>query len=125
MALIMFSCRATGPFIIFEETLQQIFKEIGEPWHDQGAWDKEMLPNVLERLDEAYRLDREKFLRQQAERDEELRRATFDEEERIEEDERIKARKDAVHLFQRMQPLRDMIARALRHDETVMWGAMR
>ena len=32
MALVLFSCRATGPFIMFEETAKQIFKIIGIEW---------------------------------------------------------------------------------------------
>ena len=33
MALIQFSCIATGPFITFKETAERIFEAVGEPFH--------------------------------------------------------------------------------------------
>ena len=35
MALIQFSCIATGPFITFKETAERIFEALGEPFHEQ------------------------------------------------------------------------------------------
>lgn len=123
MALIMFSCRATGPFIIFEDVVRKIFKEIEEPWRNEGAWSAEELPDVLRRLDEVFERDRELLFRQsEAQRESERRTASFEEEERMNEEDRQNARKEIVQLFQRMQPLRSMIERAIRHDEPVMWG---
>lgn len=117
MALIMFSCRATGPFIIFEDVVRRIFKEIGEPWRNEGAWSAEELPDVLRRLDEVFERDRELFRQSEAQRESERR-----EEERMDEEDRQNHRKEIVQLFQRMQPLRSMIERAIRHEEPVMWG---
>ena len=122
MALIMFSCRATGPFIIFEDVVRKIFKEIGEPWRNEGAWSAEELPDVLRRLNEVSERDKERFRQSEAARDSERRAASFEEEERMDEEDRQNARKEIVQLFQRMQPLRSMIERAIRHEEPVMWG---
>lgn len=122
MALIMFSCRATGPFIIFEDVVRKIFKEIGEPWRNEGAWSAEELPDVLRRLNEVSERDKERFRQSEAARDSERRTASFEEEERMNEEDRQNARKEIVQLFQRMQPLRSMIERAIRHEEPVMWG---
>lgn len=122
MALIMFSCRATGPFIIFEDVVRKIFKEIEEPWRSEGAWSAEELPDVLRRLNEVSERDKERFRRSEAERESERRTASYDEEDRMNEEDRQSARKEIVQLFQRMQPLRSMIERAIRHDEPVMWG---
>lgn len=122
MALIMFSCRATGPFIIFEDVVRKIFKEIEEPWRNEGAWSAEELPEVLRRLDEVFERDRELFRQSEAQRESERRTASFEGEERMNEEDRQNARKEIVQLFQRMQPLRSMIERAIRHDEPVMWG---
>lgn len=122
MALIMFSCRATGPFIIFEDVVRKIFKEIGEPWRNEGAWSAEELPDVLRRLNEVSERDKERFRQREAARDSERRTASFEEEERMDEEDRQNARKEIVQLFQRMQPLRSMIERAIRHEEPVMWG---
>ena len=121
MALIMFSCRATGPFIIFEDVVRKIFKEIGEPWRNEGAWSAEELPDVLRRLNEVSERDKERFRQSEAARDSERRTASF-EEDRMDEEDRQNARKEIVQLFQRMQPLRSMIERAIRHEEPVMWG---
>lgn len=125
MALVMFSCRATGPFIIFEGTIRKIFKEIEEPWRSEGAWAAEELPSVLARLNAVSERDKALYTERETEREEKLRTASFEEEERITEEEREAARKEAVQLFQRMQPLRSMIERAIRHDEPVMWGKPR
>ena len=36
MALIQFSCIATGPFITFKETAERIFEALGEPFHEHA-----------------------------------------------------------------------------------------
>ena len=74
------------------------------------------------RLDEVFERDRELFRQSEAQRESERRTASFEEEERMNEEDRQNARKEIVQLFQRMQPLRSMIERAIRHDEPVMWG---
>ena len=38
MALVVFSCRETGPFMMFEETAKQIFKTIDRYWTPSGAF---------------------------------------------------------------------------------------
>ena len=44
MALIQFSCIATGPFITFKETAERIFEALGEPFHEHGAFAQHSLP---------------------------------------------------------------------------------
>ena len=54
MALVMFSCRATGPFIMFRETVERIFKgNRHAPFVETGRDSfREDLPDVLKRLEE-------------------------------------------------------------------------
>ena len=61
MALIVFSCRVTGPFMMFEETAKEIFKTLGRSWRTQGAFAADELPGLLEKLNDAekYELIRE------------------------------------------------------------------
>lgn len=58
MALIQFSCIATGPFITFKETAERIFEALGEPFHEHGAFAAEDLPSILSKLDAAAAADR-------------------------------------------------------------------
>lgn len=58
MALIQFSCIATGPFITFKETAERIFDALGEPFHEHGAFAAEDLPSILAKLDAAAAADR-------------------------------------------------------------------
>ena len=58
MALIQFSCIATGPFITFKETAERIFEALGEPFHEHGAFAAEDLPSILAKLDAVAAADR-------------------------------------------------------------------
>ncbi|WP_295477087.1 DUF1840 family protein [uncultured Sutterella sp.] len=126
MSLIQFSSVATGPFILFRETTERIFKSINEPFRDEGAFAAEDLPDVLARLDAAAAEDKAKAAALEAERERRLREGTYDEEIRAreadrEEEEKNRHREDAVRLYQRIVPLQEMIRRAIRHDKPVMW----
>ena len=120
MALVMFSCRATGPFIMFEETAKRVFKIIGIEWKDQGAIPADDLPEVLERLNEAEKADKARRAEIEAEKQRMLREATYDEEFKLRE--KWESEREVVNLYQRLEPLQNMIRRAIRHDEAVMWG---
>ena len=120
MALVMFSCRATAPFIMFEETAKRVFKIIGIEWKEQGAIAADELPALLERLDEAERADKARLAEIEAEKQRMLREASYDEEFKLRE--KWEAERDVVNLYQRLEPLQSMIRRAIRHDEAVMWG---
>ena len=120
MALVMFSCRATGPFIMFEETAKRVFKIIGIEWKDQGAIPADDLPEVLERLNEAEKADKARLAEIEAEKQRRLREATYDEEFKLRE--KWESEREVVNLYQRLEPLQNMIRRAIRHDEAVMWG---
>ena len=129
MALIQFSCIATGPFITFKETAERIFEALEEPFHEQGAFAAEDLPEILEKLDEAAAADKKKEQELEAEREKRLRTGSYDAELRAleaekEQAEKNKHREDAVRLYQRMAPLQDMIRRAIRHKKAVMWGPL-
>ena len=120
MALVMFSCRATGPFIMFEETAKRVFKIIGIEWKDLGAIPADDLPEVLERLNEAEKADKARLAEIEAEKQRMLREATYDEEFKLRE--KWESEREVVNLYQRLEPLQNMIRRAIRHDEAVMWG---
>ncbi|MDO5530399.1 DUF1840 domain-containing protein [Sutterella sp.] len=126
MALIQFSCVATGPFILFRETAERIFKEIGEPFFEEGAFSEEDLPGVLQRLDAAAETDRRKEAEYEAERERRMREGTWEEELNMkererEEEEKRRYREDSIRLYQRIVPLQEMIRRAIKHEKPVMW----
>ncbi len=114
MALVAFSSRATGPFIMFEETARGIFKLLGEPWVGEGAWAPEDLPGILAELDRLEALDKD---RERQCRAEELK-AEFENDDPVLK----KEREERVHLYQRLVPLQDMIRRSIKKDVPVVWG---
>lgn len=120
MALVLFSCRATGPFIMFEETAKQIFKISGIEWKEQGAIPAEDIPETLRILEEAAKANKARLAEIEAEKRRLLREASYDEEFRLRE--KWESEKEVVNLYQRIEPLLNMMRRAIRHNESVMWG---
>ena len=120
MALVLFSCRATGPFIMFEETAKQIFKISGIEWKEQGAIPAEDIPETLRILEEAAKANNARLAEIEAEKRRLLREASYDEEFRLRE--KWESEKEVVNLYQRIEPLLNMMRRAIRHNESVMWG---
>ena len=120
MALVLFSCRATGPFIMFEETAKQIFKISGIEWKEQGAIPAEDIPETLRILEEAGKANKARLAEIEAEKRRLLREASYDEEFRLRE--KWESEKEVVNLYQRIEPLLNMMRRAIRHNESVMWG---
>ena len=121
MALLLFSCRATGPFIMFEETARRIFEVIDQPWMEEGAFPVEDLPQILSLLEAASQQDKEHLAEIRAAREKKLREATYDEELKMLEEEK-KRGAEKVHFYQRIAPLQDMIRRAIKHGDPVVWG---
>ena len=78
MALIQFSCIATGPFITFKETAERIFDALGEPFHEHGAFAAEDLPSILAKLDAAAAADRKLEQEIEIEREKRLRTGSYD-----------------------------------------------
>lgn len=126
MALVMFSCRATGPFLMFRETAERIFAEIGRSLPEEGAIAPEELPEMLRLLEEAEAKSREVVRAQEEEIERKRRTFTYDEELRWREDggeaEDERRSREMIHFYQRVVPLKDMIKRAIKHDESIMWG---
>lgn len=128
MALIEFSSVAAGPFIMFKESVEEIFKRIGEPFAMQGGWDVDDLPQILNRLQAAEEKDRAEA-RARTEELEALRRqsglgggAAMQREEALEKE--IKANAERVNFYQRAVPLRNLIERAIKGKKPVMWQQM-
>lgn len=122
MALVMFSCRATGPFIMFQESVERIFEIIGRPFAPEGAFAADELPEILEKIEESMRKDKEAEAADERAREEANRTSTYDPMREEIEAEEEKKRCERVRLYQRLTPLAEMLRRAIRHDEPVMWG---
>ena len=115
MALIQFSCIATGPFITFKETAERIFEALGEPFHEHGAF----AAAADRKLEQEIEIEREKRLRTGS-YDAELRALEAEKEQA----DKTKHRENSVRLYQRIAPLQDMIRRAIKHQKAVMWGPL-
>lgn len=74
MALLLFSCRATGPFIMFEETARRIFEVVNQPWMEEGAFPVEDLPRILSMLEAASQKDKEHLAEVRAAREKKCER---------------------------------------------------
>ena len=107
MSLVLFSCRATGPFIMFEETARRVFKVLGRPWTETGAFSCDELPEILRILDEEARKDKERLAQIEAERERKLRESTYDEELRMREEEKEEKRNSVEKI---------------KHGDAIMWG---
>ena len=128
MALIQFSSVAAGPFIMFKETTEEIFKTISEPFPPRGAWGTDDLKEVLRRLDEAQARDKAEAQAREAEL-EAMKRASFTGDsatlQREEELAKlIKENEARINFYQRVVPLQNMIRRAIKHDKPVMWETL-
>ena len=97
MALIQFSCIATGPFITFKETAERIFEALGEPFHEHGAFAAEDLPSILAKLDAAAAADRKLEQEIEIEREKRLRTGSYDAELRALEAEKEQTDKTKHH----------------------------
>ncbi len=128
MALIQFSSVAAGPFIMFKETAEEIFKTISEPFPPRGAWGTDDLKEVLRRLDEAQARDKAEAQAREAEL-EAMKRASFTGDsatlQREEELAKlIKENEARINFYQRVVPLQNIIRRAIKHDKPVMWETL-
>ena len=128
MALIQFRSVAAGPFIMFKETAEEIFKTISEPFPPRGAWGTDDLKEVLRRLDEAQARDKAEAQAREAEL-EAMKRASFTGDsatlQREEELAKlIKENEARINFYQRVVPLQNMIRRAIKHDKPVMWETL-
>ena len=127
MALIQFSSVAAGPFIMFKETAEEIFKTISEPFPPRGAWGTDDLKEVLRKL-EAQARDKAEAQAREAEL-EAMKRASFTGDsatlQREEELAKlIKENEARINFYQRVVPLQNMIRRAIKHDKPVMWETL-
>ena len=128
MALILFSSVAAGPFIMFKETAEEIFKTISEPFPPRGAWGTDDLKEVLRKLDEAQARDKAEAQAREAEL-EAMKRASFtgDSATLQREEELAKLLKEneaRINFYLRVVPLQNMIRRAIKHDKPVMWETL-
>ncbi len=123
MALIVFTCRETGPFMMFEETVKQIFKTLNRPYKDRGAFAAEDLPALLELLNEAERRDKERIAQMEADREKRFRECSYDEELKLREKEEEEKRqnRERINFYQRLVPLQNMMRRAIEKEEPIMW----
>ena len=128
MALIQFSSVAAGPFIMFKETAEEIFKTISEPFPPRGAWGADDLKEGLRRVGGGQAREKGGAQAREAEL-EAMKRASFTGDsatlQREEELAKlIKENEARINFYQRVVPLQNMIRRAIKHDKPVMWETL-
>ena len=133
MSFVKFHSKAGGAFFFLPETQKQVFKLLGRPCTESGAIAPEEAAEWIRILDAA--VERDKRERKAQEEDRRARREKnrlgfrekalheaklWDEEERLEEEERDAGAK--VPLSARLYPLLRMLREAVKEGAMVMWG---
>lgn len=133
MAIVRFSSKAAGSFILMPETQKQIFKVIGRPLSESGAISAEDAAEWIEKLETAVALEKQQ--RQRAQEERRRRREKCEAgfhspglhaKELFEEEDRLQAeaqeQKSTVPFSARVYPLLQMLRKARKKGEMVMWG---
>lgn len=119
MALLEFRSKAAAGFYMMSDTFKAVCRVLGRDYGESGCLPPEDLPPLIEKLSDE--IEREKaWIAEQAAKREKLERRggfmTFEEEE-----EEKKAR-EHVPMSVRIFPLLDMMQKAAKKKQNVMWG---
>ena len=108
---------------MFEETARRVFKVLGRPWTETGAFSCDELPEILRILDEEARKDKERLAQIEAERERKLRESTYDEELRMRERRRRRRgtpSRRSISFSASCSPVDDQARHQARRR--IMWG---
>lgn len=119
--LLEFRSKATGGFFMMPHTFREVCRALDFEYAESGAWQPEVLPGYLAKLEETVELERKRIEEQRRiEREQFLAGLGFlDPEKEKEEQER---HDNLVSFGQRTYPLRDMISLSIKAGVPVMWG---
>ena len=133
MAVVKFQSKAAGSFIMLSKTQAEIFKVIGREPTESGAIAAEDADAWIERIEaeiarekrleadmKAERKEREAALEAGFRRSGTDKRDLYEEEDRLEEERRVQQTR--IPFATRVYPLLDMLRKAKKKGEMVMWG---
>jgi hypothetical protein len=103
MPIITFQSKESGELIMFQETVERIFKLLGKQLNQRGVFTPEEIPEAIRKIREE--IDREK----------EIRDAWREKEE-------AEKKEPPVFFSQRAVPLLEMLETARKFNIPVTWG---
>lgn len=113
MPIITFQSKESGELIMFQETVERIFKLLGKQLNKRGVFTPEEIPEAIRKIREE--IDREKEIRDAwREKEEAAFRAGI-----VEEKEK---KEPPVFFSQRAVPLLEMLETARKFNIPVTWG---
>jgi len=113
MPIITFQSKESGELIMFQETVERIFKLLGKKLNPQGVFTPEELPEAIRKI------------REEIQREKEIRDAYREQEEaafRAGVVEKDKEKEPPVFFSQRAVPLLEMLETAQKYNIPVTWG---
>lgn len=133
MAIVRFHSKAAGSFILLPKTQAEIFKVIGREPTASGAIAAEDAAEWIERIEAEIAREKKLEAAMDAERDERERqivsgygKAGACAEKLLEEEQKLKEEREAerqrIPFSARVFPLLDMLRKAQKKGEMVMWG---
>ena len=121
MALLEFRSKAAAGFYMMSDTFKAVCRVLGRDYGESGCLPPEDLPPLIEKLSDE--IEREKaWIAEQAAKREKLEREGRGGFMTFEEEEEEKKAREHVPMSVRIFPLLDMMQKAAKMKQNVMWG---
>lgn len=119
MALVTFQCKSCAPFLMFADSASEIFKMLDVPFTTSGVFRNDQLPDILEKIDASYNESKARVEEITAMLEKEISSSRIQKAEELSCD--LELFRNRVHLFQRLFPLQEMMCRAIKHGDHILW----
>lgn len=119
MALVTFQCKSCAPFLMFADSASEIFKMLDVPFTTSGVFRNDQLPDILEKIDASYNESKARVEEITAMLEKEISSSRIQKAEELSCD--LELFRNRVHLFQRLFPLQEMMRRAIKHGDHILW----
>lgn len=119
MALVTFQCKSCAPFLMFADSASEIFKILGVQFTTSGVFRNDQLPEILKKIDSTYNESKARVEEITTMLEKEISSSRIQKAEELSCD--LEMFRNRVHLFQRLFPLQEMMRRAIKHGDHVIW----
>lgn len=119
MALVTFQCKSCAPFLMFADSASEIFKMLDIPFTSTGVLRNDKLPEILEKIEASYEESKSRVQEITSILEKEIRSSKMSKADKLSGD--LELFQNRVHLFQRLFPLQEMMRRAIKHGDHVLW----
>lgn len=119
MALVTFQCKSCAPFMMFSDSASEIFKILDIQLTSSGVLRNDKLPEILEKIEAAYRESKARVEEITTSMERDISSSRMQKAEELSCD--LEVFQSRVHLFQRLFPLQEMMRRAIKHGDHILW----